>query len=72
MDNSSAIVDNSARITFGKHKGTRLVDLPDDYLAWLRAKATVYNEELGDAIDDEYYRRLRSRPDGLEDDAEEW
>lgn len=55
---------------FGKHKGTPLRGLPDDYLAWLRAKATVKVPELGDAIDDEHYRRLRGEQP--EEDEEVW
>lgn len=29
------VVDGTYRIPFGKHKGEKLEDLPDDYLEWL-------------------------------------
>lgn len=29
------MLNKKERITFGKHKGSRLIDLPDNYLNWM-------------------------------------
>jgi len=57
---------------FGKHIGVSLCDLPDDYLAWLRRSAAIRYEALGDAVEEEYYRRLRGETHLWEDGAEDF
>jgi len=52
-------VEDETLMPFGKHAGTSLRALPDDYLDWLRRKATICSTELGDAVDEEYRRRWR-------------
>jgi hypothetical protein len=44
---------------FGKYRGMRLRDLPDDYLAWLRS--ITLREALRLAVEREYQRRVRPR-----------
>lgn len=38
------------KINFGKHKGTKLCDLPSDYINWLLTKCTNLNPDLRAAL----------------------
>jgi len=45
------------RLWFGKFKGSRVQDLPDDYLEWL-ASVDLSNERLRSAVEEERQRRI--------------
>ena len=44
---------------FGKHRGTPISDLPDDYLDWLLENVEV-KDSLSKALESEYERRRRT------------
>jgi len=47
---SSCMLSKPTAITFGKHKGTLLQDLPDDYVRWLLEKCDNTSWELRRAL----------------------
>lgn len=54
------------RMPFGKHRGTLISELPDEYIAWLYECADLYGP-LELAVDEEF--RLRFEPEEEEDRA---
>ena len=59
------MVSDDTQMPFGKHKGTKMKDVPSDYLDWLHGQFWVsdwptvlaYIEKMRDVIDDD----LRSK-----------
>lgn len=43
---------SSVIVTFGRHKGKSIEDIPSDYLKWLAENAD--NDSIATAADDEY------------------
>jgi uncharacterized protein (DUF3820 family) len=44
-------------VTFGKHKGESLEDVPEEYLRWALREITDGPEEFGKIVRDELHRR---------------
>lgn len=49
--------EDSLTMPFGKHLGTKLIDLPTDYLKWLVSSADIRSPELASAVRGVYARR---------------
>lgn len=52
------MLTDSDKMPFGKHKGKRLSDVPDDYLLWLydelKVKCSPFAQPLIEYIEDNY------------------
>ena len=56
MVNFSASANSETPMPWGEHEGTKIEDLPDDYLKWLAGNSD--DEDICEAADAEYrYRR---------------
>lgn len=40
------MITDESIMPFGKHKGKKMVDVPDDYLLWLLQEGNTYGEML--------------------------
>lgn len=49
------------QMPFGKHKGTPIAELPDDYLAWLFEEAAIKEGHLKRNIEREYKTRFEPK-----------
>ena len=52
------------KMSFGKHRGVEIVDLPDEYIAWLidDCKQCRMRPMLHEAVMEEYWHRVHPRP----------
>jgi hypothetical protein len=57
------------QMPFGKYKGTRIEEVPDDYLCWLKAE-TELREPLRSVVDRELQRRRNPDAAGPKTPAE--
>jgi hypothetical protein len=63
----------SHTMPFGKHKGIRIVDLPDDYLDWAYRKMTLDPGPLRNAIHREWALRFQDdEPEEEPPEREAW
>lgn len=47
-------------LTFGKHKGTKMRDVPKEYYAWAKREG-VFGPDVADLIDEAIWKRFRTR-----------
>lgn len=51
--------DPDMKLSFGKHQGTKIKDVPTDYLQWMVEKADKLSTNVRIAAEEEYMRRIK-------------
>ena len=73
MDKDQLIEIANTEMPFGKYKGRRLIDVPEEYLLWFARKDQFPAGHLGEDVrqSDERQSRARSRLDAESEDSRE-